>query len=162
MEFLADDKNINILHILYDYQPQIEVHYYIKNEDENELLTISCAEFVELMSIKAKGKRINNGTVKNIIVLDPIPVEEEEEELDPIDDDTEVNGEEEGVEEDNSQEDLDYRIAKELFDSIETPIISDKTEKPEKTEKKEPETRKVFKKKEQNKDEDEWEQLTLF
>ncbi len=165
MEFLADDKNINILHIFYDYQPQIEVHYYIKNEDENELLTISCVEFVELMSIKAKGKRINNGTVKNIIVLDPIPFEEEEEELEPIDEDTEIDSEEDGGDEDTSKEDLDYMIAKELFDSIETPKTTDtpeKTEKTDKTEKKEPETRKVFKKKEPNKDEDEWEQLTLF
>lgn len=158
MEFLADDKTIQILHILYDYQPQIEVDYFTKNPEEMELTQISCVDFVELMSIKARGKRINNGVIKEIRVLDPIPYEEEEEENEDSDEEIEENENGEISEGEFEEEDLDYKIAKEIFDTIETSKPT-KTENEDKTE---PEPRKVFKKKEPTKDEDEWEQLTLF
>lgn len=154
MEFVAEDKNFKILHILYDYLPQIKVDYYIKNKEDIENAFIACDEFVELMSIKARGKRINNGTIKKISVLEPLPFEEPEIIEEP---------EEEIVEEDQMEEtkeeiveNLDYIIAKEIFDTIDT---HSKSETKEETE---PKERKVFKKKEPSKDEDEWEQLTLF
>lgn len=154
MEFVAEDKNLKILHILYDYLPQIKVDYYIKNKEDIENAFIACDEFVELMSIKARGKRINNGTIKKISVLEPLPFEEPEIIEEP---------EEEIVEEDQMEEtkeeiveNLDYIIAKEIFDTIDT---HSKSETKEETE---PKERKVFKKKEPSKDEDEWEQLTLF
>lgn len=158
IEFLSDDKTIQILHILYDYQPQIEVEYFTKNPEEIEIIQISCVEFVELMSIKARGKRINNGVIKEIRVLDPIPYEEEEEINDDSIDEIEDNEDGDSSEGELEEEDLDYKIAKEIFDTIDTT----KTEKTDQQEKKEPEPRKVFKKKEPSKDEDEWEQLTLF
>ena len=154
MEFLAEDKNLKILHILHDYLPQIKVDYYIKNKEDIESAFISCEEFVELMSIKARGKRINNGTIKKISVLEPMPFEEPEiiEEIDDemVEEDQMEDTKEEVV------ENLDYIIAKEIFDTIDT------HNKPENKEAVEIKERKVFKKKEPSKDEDEWEQLTLF
>ena len=158
IEFLSDDKTIQILHILYDYQPQIEVEYFTKNPEDVEITQIQCVDFVELMSIKARGKRINNGVIKEIRVLDPIPYEEEEELNDDSIDEIEDNEDGDSSEGELEEEDLDYKIAKEIFDTIDTT----KTEKTDQQEKKEPEPRKVFKKKEPSKDEDEWEQLTLF
>lgn len=154
MEFLAEDKNIKILHILHDYLPQIKVDYYIKNKEDIENAFISCDEFVELMSIKARGKRINNGTIKKISVLEPLPFEEPEI-IEEVDDEM---VEEDQIEESKEEvvENLDYIIAKEIFDTIDT------HHKPEAKEDSEPKERKVFKKKEPSKDEDEWEQLTLF
>lgn len=157
IEFLADDKTIEIIHISYDYLPQIEVEYYTKNPADIEITQISCVEFVELMSIKARGKRINNGVIKDIRLIDPIPFEEEEEE-----EPEEENGD---LTENDPQEvefevkNLDYIIAKEIFDTIDTNKESEPTEKREKPE---PPIRKTFKKKEPSKDDDEWEQLTLF
>ena len=148
------DKNIKILHILHDYLPQIKVDYYIKNKEDIENAFISCDEFVELMSIKARGKRINNGTIKKISVLEPLPFEEPEI-IEEVDDEM---VEEDQIEEPKEEvvENLDYIIAKEIFDTIDT------HHKPEAKEDSEPKERKVFKKKEPSKDEDEWEQLTLF
>jgi hypothetical protein len=80
IEFLGDDKTIRSIFISYDQFPRVEVEYYEKKPDEVEKTTISCADFVEIMSIKARGKRISFKNIVEIKPLDPLPEEEEERE----------------------------------------------------------------------------------
>jgi topoisomerase-4 subunit A len=63
-----------------DKRPQIKVEYDNKDArkpvDPEEIIL---DEFVEVMGLKAKGKKLSNHPVSLITWLDPIPVEEEEE-----------------------------------------------------------------------------------
>jgi len=62
-----------------DKRPQIRVEFdnegAKKQVDPEEIIL---DEFVEVMGVKAKGKKLSNSPVSQIIWLDPIPVEEEE------------------------------------------------------------------------------------
>jgi hypothetical protein len=63
-----------------DKRPQIRVEYDnegAKKPVEPEEIILD--EFVEVMGVKAKGKKLSNHPVKAISWLDPIPVEDEEE-----------------------------------------------------------------------------------
>ena len=63
-----------------DQRPLIRVEF--KNEDPRKILEpeeIIVDEFVEVMGIKAKGKKLSNNPVSLITWLDPIPVEDVEE-----------------------------------------------------------------------------------
>ena len=63
-----------------DQRPFIRVEF--KNEDPRKILEpeeIIVDEFVEVMGIKAKGKKLSNNPVSLITWLDPIPVEDVEE-----------------------------------------------------------------------------------
>ncbi|MCL2434514.1 MAG: DNA gyrase/topoisomerase IV subunit A [Lentimicrobiaceae bacterium] len=140
VEFLGDDKTICPIFISYDHFPQIEVEYYEKKPDEVEKATISCADFVEIMSIKARGKRIS---FKNIVAITPVeslPEPEEE-----VIQDEEVEEIEEVIEE-----------IEEVIEEIE---VVEKIEVIEKIQEVIEEQEKPIKK---NKDDEEWEQLTLF
>jgi topoisomerase-4 subunit A len=77
VEFLGDEKTTRIIFISYDFYPQIEVEYYEKKPEETEKTIISCADFVEVMSLKARGKRINFKNVVEIKGLESIPEKEE-------------------------------------------------------------------------------------
>lgn len=161
MEFLPDNKNIKILHVLHDYLPQIKVEYYLKNKEEIENVIIPCEEFVEVMNIKARGKRISNGIITKIRVLDSLPYEEKDIPDDFTDDGEDDDDDPKPIK--KPEGDIDYKIAKEIFDTIKTPGKSNKSDPKEILEERESITpRKVLKKKEISKDEDEWEQLTLF
>jgi hypothetical protein len=66
--------------VVTDKRPQIRVEY--NNEVAKKLIEpeeIILDEFVEVMGVKAKGKKLSNHPVSRITWLDPIPVEEEEE-----------------------------------------------------------------------------------
>jgi topoisomerase-4 subunit A len=81
IEFLGDEKSVRPVLISYDSFPQIEVDYYEKKPEEIEKTIIACAEFVEIMNIKARGKRIG---FKNIVAIKPLESLQEQ-------DDGEVN-----------------------------------------------------------------------
>ena len=148
IEFLGDEKTINPIFISYDYFPQIEVEYYEKNPENVEKEVISCPDFVEIMSLKARGKRI---AFKNIVAINPLeslpePEEEiiEEEEIEEI----EENGEMENGE---TEEVITEEVTEEIPEVIKAPKVikipkTETSEKPVKT----------------TKDDEEWEQLTLF
>ncbi|MEG1555492.1 MAG: DNA gyrase/topoisomerase IV subunit A [Bacteroidales bacterium] len=110
-DFISDDKNIKLIIASIDYLPQIKVHYYLKDPKEMVSELISCADFVDIMNMKAKGKRINLGTIKNIELADPLPYEEEIEEADEISEELDA---------DEIIDNVDIAVAKEIFETIET------------------------------------------
>lgn len=139
IEFLAVDKTIELLHISIDYYPRIEIKSLNKaKETETEILNVE--EYVDVMSIKARGKRIQTPNIKSVEFIEPLPYTEPEEEASGGD--PEIA--EESAEAEEEVKDIDTSIAKEIFETIEVRKTFKKKEKPEKD------------------DEDNAEQLSLF
>jgi len=78
IDFLGDEKTIRPIFISYDSFPQVEVAYYEKKPEDVEKTTISCSDFVEIMSMKARGKRISFKHIVAITPLEALPEPEEE------------------------------------------------------------------------------------
>lgn len=108
IDFVADDGATTIIGISVDYLPQIKVVYREKKAEENSEIIISCAEFVELMSFRARGKRINFPDIKKVAFVEPLPYDDPEEE--PEEELPEVNEEE--------LESVDDAVAKDIFKDI--------------------------------------------
>jgi len=101
--FPEEDGN-KFVAIVADKRPQIRVEY--DNEGAKKTVEpeeIILDEFVEVMGLKAKGKKLSNHPVSQITWLDPIPVEEEEEE-DALNEDELMDESEDGSGEDDSNE----------------------------------------------------------
>lgn len=111
IDFVPQEKNVKSVCVSIDYLPQIEITYYTKNPKELEHEIVNCAEFVEVMGVKAKGKRLNFGTIKNVKFIEPLPYDEPEEEEEFI--------EAEDVETEEVMEDIDMQVAKEIYDNVE-------------------------------------------
>ena len=111
IDFVPQEKNVKLVCVSIDYLPQIEITYYTKNPKELEKEIVNCAEFVEVMGVKAKGKRLNFGTIKNVKFIDPLPYDEPEE----VEEETEVDD----VETEVVDNDIDMQVAKEIFDHAE-------------------------------------------
>jgi topoisomerase-4 subunit A len=109
--FPEEDGN-KFVKVVTDKRPQIRVEYNnegAKKPVEPEEIILD--EFVEVMGVKAKGKKLSNHPVSAITWLDPIPVEEEdieeeieeeieedaEEEIDESEDKNEEENEEESI-----------------------------------------------------------------
>lgn len=108
IDFIPEDGATSIIGISLDYLPQIKVVYREKKAEEDSVEIISCADYVEPMSFRARGKRISFPTIKNVTFLEPLPYDEPEEEP-----------EEEVDEIDESQiESVDDAIAKDIFKDI--------------------------------------------
>lgn len=115
VDFIPDDGTSSIVGISIDYLPQIKVIYRAKKEEKNSEEIISCAEFVEIMNFRARGKRVNFPDIKRIEFIDPLPYEEPEEEI-----------EEEEVEvPDDNTENVDDAVAKDIFKDITIEKTSD-------------------------------------
>lgn len=110
IDFVPQEKNVKLVCVSIDYLPQIEITYYTKNPKDLEHEIVNCAEFVEVMGVKAKGKRLNFGTIKNVKFMDPLPYDEPEEEEEVV--------EAEDVEADEVMEDIDMQVAKEIYDNV--------------------------------------------
>ena len=137
VEFLGDEKLIRPVFISYDTFPQIEVVFYDKKPEEVEKTVISCADFVEIMSIKARGKRI---PYKNIVGINPLePREDEAEERNSLNPDFQeaplVDADEEKRRKGEEENTLEPHFQEET--SVEAPLVADA-------------------------EDEEWEQLTLF
>jgi topoisomerase IV subunit A len=78
VDFFSNLSNINILYITNDYLPVIELKSKNK-KGEVSIETIEIATLAELMSIKAKGKRLTYDTIKTVTALESLPFEEPEE-----------------------------------------------------------------------------------
>ena len=122
IDFIPQEKNVKLVCVSIDYLPQIEITYYTKNPKELEREIVNCAEFVEVMGMKAKGKRLNFGTIKNVKFIDPLPYDEPEE----VEEEPEV----EDVEAEDVTEDIDMQVAKEIYDNVDESTPSDKDERP--------------------------------
>jgi len=110
IEFLGDEKLIHPVYISYDTFPQVEVEYFDKIPDETEKTTIPCADFVEIMSVKARGKRISFKNIVTITPLESIPEPEEEDIVDEEVKDEEVKDEEVKDEEVKDEEVKDEEV----------------------------------------------------
>lgn len=108
IEFIPEDGNTRIVGMSIDYLPQIKVVYREKKADEDSVEIISCAEFVELMSFRARGKRIPFPSIKSVAFVDPLPYEEPEEE----------EPEEEELDEMPESDNVDEAVAKDIFKDI--------------------------------------------
>jgi hypothetical protein len=158
VEFLGDEKTIRPIFISYDHFPQIEVEYYEKKPEEIEKEVISCAEFVEIMSLKARGKRIGFKNIVEITASESLPEPEEEvienEEIEEKEErkrENEEELEETLIVENNEAESINEKVAEEVAIVLEVPkvveeVIEEKITEPIKT----------------TKEDEEWEQLTLF
>ena len=121
IDFVPQEKNVKSVCVSIDYLPQIEITYFTKNPKELEHEIVNCAEFVEVMGVKAKGKRLNFGTIKNVKFMDPLPYDEPEEE--------EVV-EAEDVEAEEVMEDIDMQVAKEIYDNVDESQSASKDDHP--------------------------------
>ena len=110
-EFITPDPDIVLKGVSIDYLPQIKVVYKEKKKEEFSEVILSCAEFVDVMTARARGKRINFPGIKSITFIEPLPYEE------PVDEEPEEIDEEEH---DSSEtvEDMDYAIAKAEMEDI--------------------------------------------
>jgi len=164
VDFLGDEKQIRPIFISYDTFPQVEVEYYEKNPEETEMTTIACADFVELMSLKARGKRIAFKNITRIVPMEALPEMEEED----ADDEMIVGFDDEMMEESTSH-------SSPLTSEPAEPVVTEKAEQavkptshssPLTSESAEPVVAEKKKKPvvapKTTKEDDEWEQLTLF
>lgn len=112
IDFIPQEKEIKLAALSIDYLPQLQVDYYQKDPKQIETETVNCAEFVEVMNVKAKGKKLNFGTVKSVKFIDPLPYDEQE--VEEVEDDNEC--EKEDIPE--NAETIDMEIAKDIFENI--------------------------------------------
>ncbi|MCQ2286760.1 MAG: DNA gyrase/topoisomerase IV subunit A [Bacteroidales bacterium] len=119
IEFIPDDKDLIPIAVSTDYLPQVAVKYTMKDPSEILNTVISVSEFVEIMTVKARGKRVPYTTIKKIGFIDPLPYEEpveetdSEEEMDTLTDDSETS--------------IENAVAKEIYKNIDTPSASKKS-----------------------------------
>ena len=117
VDFYPTDGTAKLIDYSIDYLPQIKVVYHAKKADTEDTVTVlPCAEFVEMTTARAKGKRISFNEIKSVKFIEPLPYEEPEE----------TPEEEELPEDVEPVTSVDEEIAKEIFDTIST----DKTDIP--------------------------------
>lgn len=110
VEFIQDDGVSVIVGISIDYLPQIKVVYRPKKAEADAEEIISCAEYVDVMSSRARGKRIAFPDIKSVSFVEPLPFEEptDEKQTEPselVDSEDVMN--------------VDDAVAKEIFKDIE-------------------------------------------
>jgi topoisomerase-4 subunit A len=109
VDFYPTDGTAKLVAYSIDYLPQIEVVYHAKKSDTEDTTTIiPCAEFVEMTTARAKGKRLSFNDIKSVKFIDPLPYEEPEEEP----------AEEELPDDVEPVTSVDEEIAKDIFDNI--------------------------------------------
>ncbi len=115
IDFLPEGKEFQLIDVSLDYLPQMEVKYQQKNQKELSEEIIPVADFVDVMSVKAKGKRINQPSIKKVKFTDPLPYDEPEEidEVEDVEDDLEQDNET------TAPQSIDEEVAKEIFEIIE-------------------------------------------
>ncbi len=109
VDFYPTDGTAKLVAYSIDYLPQIEVVYHAKKSDtEDTKEVLSCAEYVEMTTARAKGKRLSFNDIKSVKFIEPLPYEEPEEEP----------AEETLPDDVDPVTSMDDEIAKEVFDSI--------------------------------------------
>ena len=111
--FLPEEEEVKLVGISTDYMPVLQVSYNtegVKKAVEAEQ-TLSLDAFVEVMKVKAKGKKLGNLPVLSAVFGEPEPFEEEiiaetEEELEISEEETDETGEETDIAEASNLDDL--------------------------------------------------------
>ncbi len=109
---LLPDTDAQVLCLSVDYLPQAKIVYRKKNETEDSMAIINCADFADLAGARARGKRVNYPDFKGVSFIDPLPFDE------TFDEET---GDEAPSGEDTEPDDVDYAVAKENYDSYAGP-----------------------------------------
>ncbi|MFP4047368.1 MAG: DNA gyrase/topoisomerase IV subunit A, partial [Bacteroidales bacterium] len=81
VSFIGEHENSKLLHLLKDKYPRIKLKFGGKNK-KREDKEITLSEFIKEKSVKAKGKRLTDGELKKINILDPLPDPEKEKDED--------------------------------------------------------------------------------
>lgn len=103
--FIGENENSRLVHFFEEKYPMLELEFGGKNKKrENKVVNVQ--EFIAPKGYKAKGKRLTDGELKKIHVLDPLP----EEEVNGTEDQTDQNSDEdnEGGEDEQSQMSLEF------------------------------------------------------
>ena len=96
LNFIGDHSDSYVYAISNDWLPHVEVVYNEKlNKKKIENEKILLADFIAVKGYKAKGKRVSTHFVKEVLLLDPLPYEEEVEIFD-----------EEDIEEESTENDI--------------------------------------------------------
>ncbi len=78
---LTETKGATLLAILSDYRPSIKVEFAKpRGKDELPALEVDVADFIAVKGIKAIGNQLTTHKIKQIVVNEPLPYEEEVEE----------------------------------------------------------------------------------
>tara|TARA_B100000965_G_scaffold154080_1_gene128162 strand:+ start:312 stop:2924 length:2613 start_codon:yes stop_codon:yes gene_type:complete len=111
--FVNDTKNDTVEIISTDWKPVIEV--VTKNKKLNDKYTVNLFDFISVKGIKAIGNQLTNKDVKEINILESIPYEPENVELNEIEvidavdnNDGEINLESDNDNTENNQIELDF------------------------------------------------------
>ena len=73
IDLLAGNDKAKLVYISFDYLPKLEISYAGKDKKDKKSEIINVAEFVEIMKIKARGKRIPISNILSFTPLDPFP-----------------------------------------------------------------------------------------
>jgi len=77
LSFIGENENSRLLYFFEEKYPMLELEFGGKNK-KRENKPINVNEFIAPKGCKARGKRLTDGELKKIHVLDPLPEEEEE------------------------------------------------------------------------------------
>ncbi|MBP7103003.1 MAG: DNA gyrase/topoisomerase IV subunit A [Bacteroidales bacterium] len=75
-DLLSGNNKATLQYLSVDFLPQVEIIYKNKNEKQSQIIQI--ADFVEIMKIKARGKRIPIANITSFKTMDPLPYTEED------------------------------------------------------------------------------------
>jgi len=91
--FISEAKGSELTLFSLDFLPRLEMEMKSKSGNEIEYEVVPMADFIGVKSYKAKGKRLSNKELKNIRLLDPIPYDPPEEDVDEVsEEEAEGNG----------------------------------------------------------------------
>jgi topoisomerase-4 subunit A len=79
--FIPESKGSELVLYSVDYLPRIEIEIKPKKGNEIEYDVIPLADFIGVKSYRAKGKRLSNRDVQLVKLIEPLPHEEEFEEV---------------------------------------------------------------------------------
>lgn len=80
IDFLPQSKEFVLLEISMDFLPQVYVKYHHSKDKTVIEELIPAVEFVDVMGLRARGKRVNLGVIKSLKFGQPLPYKEEIEE----------------------------------------------------------------------------------
>ena len=144
--FITDHEDSYLEVISTDWLPQVQVNFSKIKGKERDPEQIQLEEFITVKGLKAIGNRLTTYKVKNIDLLDPLPYEEPEEEL-----------EEQEEPEEEIVEENDESVVSEQ--SKETEVVEEVVKDDDQPKKEQPKTKKGPIK---DVDDDKKDQMTLF